>query len=232
MEMDARLKTGVKGLDTLIQGGFVKTSVNLVSGPPGTGKTMFGTQFVFEGLKNGETVMFVTLEEGMAKVKKIMNQLNMEPDKHIEGGKLFIFDLGETSTPSQGDMTESKSFPEMIEFINTILQVSKPTRIVIDSLPPLHANYRTNESFRRDLARFTRFLQDKELTSLLITEKINDKLTRFNVEEFLCDAFFLVDLQRDDNNLKRTFEIRKMRFTQFNNTIHTAVIGPTGLDVF
>jgi KaiC/GvpD/RAD55 family RecA-like ATPase len=230
--MEERLKTGVKGLDNLIQGGFVKTSVNLVSGPPGTGKTIFGTQFIHEGLKNGETVMLVTLEEGMNKVKKVMNQLNMEPDKYIEQAKLFIFDLGETSTSSSDDLGESKSFPEMIDFINNILQVSKPTRIVIDSLPPLHANYRTNEAFRRDLARFCRFLQEKELTSLLITEKIDDNLTRFNVEEFLCDAFFLLDLQREEKTLKRTFEIRKMRFTQFNNTIHTAVLGPSGLDVF
>ena len=230
--MEERVKAGVKGLDNMVQGGFVKYSINLVSGPPGTGKTIFGTQFIHEGLKEGETTMFVTLEEGMAKVKKVMNQLNMEPDKHIEAGKLFIFDLGETSNVTRDDHSESKSFPEMIEFINNILQFSKPTRIVIDSLPPLHANYHTNEAFRRDLARFARFLQEKELTSLLITEKVNDSLTRFNVEEFLCDAFFLLDLQREGQNIKRTFEIRKMRFTQFQSTMHTAVIGPAGLDVF
>lgn len=227
-----RVKTGVKGLDNLVQGGFVKHSVNLVSGPPGTGKTIFGTQFVHVGLQAGETTMFVTLEEGMAKVKQVMSQLNMNPDMHIEAGKLFIFDLGESSNVTRDEHTESKSFPEMIEFINNILQFSKPTRIVIDSLPPLHANYHTNEAFRRDLARFTRFLQEKELTSLLITEKVKEGLTRFGVEEFLCDAFFLLDFQRDGQNIKRTFEIRKMRFTQFQSTTRTAVIGPNGLDVY
>lgn len=230
--MEERIKSGLKGLDGLIQGGFVKNSINLVSGPPGTGKTIFGTLFISEGLKNGEVSMFVTLEEGMTKVKKVMTQLNLEPDKYIEEGKLFIFDLGDTTTPTSGEVSESKSFPEMIEFINNILQFSKPSRIVIDSLPPLHANYHSNEAFRRDLARFCRFLQEKELTSLLITEKVDGSLTRFNVEEFLCDAFFLLDFERDGQNLKRTFEIRKMRFTQFQSTKHTAVIGPNGLDVY
>jgi len=232
--VEERIKTGVKGLDNLIEGGLIKNTITLLSGSPGTGKTIFGAQFVFEGLKNGETVMYVTLEEGTTDVKRIMSLHKMEPDKYIEEGKLFIFDLGEPKTDDSGKLKrDNKSFPQMTELITNILQFSKSTRIVIDSLPPLHINYLNNEDFRKDLSYFCRFLEENNLTSILITEKGEDNgYTRYGVEEYICDTFFYLDVIREAQNMKRTFEIRKMRFSQFNHSIHTAVIGPNGLDIF
>jgi archaellum biogenesis ATPase FlaH len=49
-QIDDRVKTGLEGLDSLIQGGFPKRSINLVSGPPGSGKSILCFQFLYEGL--------------------------------------------------------------------------------------------------------------------------------------------------------------------------------------
>jgi circadian clock protein KaiC len=230
--MHDRIKTGVKGLDNLIDGGLVKNSVNLLSGAPGTGKTIFGAQFVYEALKNNEPALIITLEEGVAKLKKIMTLHNMEPNKYLDEGKLYVFDLGEPSAEQDKGTIERTTFLQMTDFIKNILQFSAPSRIVIDSLAPLFINYKNIDEYRMDLSHFCRFLQNSNMTSLLITEKGYGVPTRSGVEEYICDTFFYLDLIREGAILKRTFEIRKMRFSQFNNTVRTAVINQNGLDIF
>ena len=228
--MHDRIRSGIKGLDNLIDGGFVKGSVNLVSGAPGTGKTIFGCQFINEGLKSGESAVLITLEEGMSKVKKIMNLHNMNPSKYIDEGKLYIIDLGEPNP--EGGKQASTTFMDITDFVKNLLQFSAPQRIVVDSLSPLVQSSGSIDQYRKDLSNFCRFLQESNITSLLIAEKGKDGLTRSGVEEFICDTFLFMDIVREGAILKRTFEIRKMRYSQFNTSMHTAIITQAGLDVF
>ncbi len=58
-----RIKTGIPGLDAITDGGFIEGSVNLLTGGTGTGKTIFGSQFIWQGLQMGEPCVYITLEE-------------------------------------------------------------------------------------------------------------------------------------------------------------------------
>jgi KaiC/GvpD/RAD55 family RecA-like ATPase len=58
-----RIKTGIRGLDELIQGGFPKGSNIVVTGAPGSGKSIFGMSFIAEGCKNGEKCLYITVEQ-------------------------------------------------------------------------------------------------------------------------------------------------------------------------
>jgi len=58
-----RVSTGIHGLDSLTEGGFVDGSINLVSGGTGTGKTIFGLQFCYEGLKEGDNFVYMSFED-------------------------------------------------------------------------------------------------------------------------------------------------------------------------
>ena len=74
-----RVRTGISGLDNIIQGGFPKNSITLVSGPPGGGKSIFCFQFLWEGIKNGEKCLFLTLDK--------------KPEGLIEQAKKLGFDF-------------------------------------------------------------------------------------------------------------------------------------------
>jgi circadian clock protein KaiC len=58
-----RISTGVEGLDSMIGGGLPKSSITLISGPPGGGKSIFCFQFLYEGAKNGEKCLFLTMDK-------------------------------------------------------------------------------------------------------------------------------------------------------------------------
>jgi len=65
-----RVSTGVEGLDRMLKGGLLKDDIILFSGSPGTGKTIFGLSFIYEGARNGETGLIISLEEWPQKLKR------------------------------------------------------------------------------------------------------------------------------------------------------------------
>ena len=58
-----RITTGIQNLDQTIEGGFKKGSINLVEGGPGSGKSIFGMQYLVNGIKKGENGVYITFEE-------------------------------------------------------------------------------------------------------------------------------------------------------------------------
>ena len=62
--MPQRMKTGIEGLDRILDGGFLYHNAILVKGPPGAGKTTLGIQIVYNGVKkSGETGLIVLFEQ-------------------------------------------------------------------------------------------------------------------------------------------------------------------------
>ncbi len=65
-----KVSTGVEGLDRMLKGGLLKDDIILFSGSPGTGKTIFGLSFIYEGASKGETGLIISLEEWPEKLKR------------------------------------------------------------------------------------------------------------------------------------------------------------------
>ena len=81
-----RIKTGIPGLDGLMEGGFIQGSVNMVTGSTGTGKTIIGTQFLWHGLQKGETGVYITLEEDPTDIKEDVRSFNWDIGKYEKKG--------------------------------------------------------------------------------------------------------------------------------------------------
>lgn len=87
------VETGIPGLDELIEGGLVKDSAVLLTGTAGTGKTIFCSQFLWEGLQNGENCMFVTLEERPEKIGNAASDFGWDFEKYEDKGQLILKDI-------------------------------------------------------------------------------------------------------------------------------------------
>ncbi len=86
--------------------------------------------------------------------------------------------------------------------------------------------------FRRDLFRFGRYLKEKGVTALLVTEaEEGEGLTRFGVEQFIADAFIYLGLEEVKGELQRTVLVRKMRLTHHDAALHPFLITNRGLRV-
>ena len=87
-----RISTGIPGLDPLLGGGFPACKSYLVTGEPGTGKSIFCMQFMLNGLLGGEKAVYVTVDEKPADIVEEANSLGWNLLKFIEERKLLILD--------------------------------------------------------------------------------------------------------------------------------------------
>lgn len=127
--MIERVKTGIKGFDELVEGGIPKGSNVLLTGLPGTGKTVFGLQYLYNGAINGENGLYVSLDGPAESLKEQASQFGMDIDALEKKDKLSIMQI-------PLDKPKTNLFDMLEEEVKNI----KPTRLVFDSLADFAIN--------------------------------------------------------------------------------------------
>ncbi|MBU2561196.1 MAG: AAA family ATPase [Nanoarchaeota archaeon] len=225
-----KVKTGIKGFDELVGGGFSQGHTILLSGTPGTGKTIFGLQFLYNGAqKFNEKGLYITFEEKEGALKKQAAQFGWDFEGLMKKRMLQIL-----SIPAS---TISKS---TVKDIMRIVHRFKIKRLVIDSLSTLSINAPSNYHDGNEPNEFTikRFIYSfvNELkkmdgaTSILISQAPDENsLSRDEVSEFICDCIVYIMYESMGGEFSRSFTVRKMRGTKNDEDIHPLEIGGKGI---
>lgn len=244
----SRVPTGIPGFDKLIQGGFPKDSSILIVGGPGCGKTIFCTQYLYEGAKKfNEKGLYVTFEQSSDSIEKQAKQFGWNLKRLEKEGLLEIFSIPVT-----------KLNKNTLNEIEEKIKKQKIKRLVIDSLSTLIINapiyINTNELSMEDVVddsvvlsppiigdylvkkfvySFVEKLRDFRTTTLLIGEadQTGTTLTRDSLSEFACDGIISITFESLGGEFSRSLLIRKMRHTKNNEDIHPMEIGKHGIVV-
>jgi len=217
---DDRVKTGIPGLDDLLEGGFPKGRAILVTGTMGTGKTIFGMQYIYEGAKMGEPGVYLTMEEKPKNLRSEMAKVGMDVASLEKKGKLAIIDasLVRLGLESDEEFTLSPESFDVNHLIQNVIMTAKnigAKRIVIDALPSLDILLdEDRHKVRNTIIELAYLLQENDLTALLLSEITTDGTTisRHGVEEFVVDG--VVVLSKVEALDKRMLTIHKMRQTK------------------
>jgi len=227
-----KIKTGIKGFDKLVQGGIPKGKSILLSGTPGTGKTIFALQFLYNGaVKYNEKGLYVTFEEKIEDLKNQAKQFGWDFDKLEKESKVKIISISSTELSNN-----------TVNDIIKIAQSSKVTRIIIDSLSTLSINTPVVSTNVTDLGDFTikRFIYSfidnlrvlENTTALLISQNITEGLLSSDkVSEFLCDGVIHLLYESMGGEFSRSLMVRKMREVKNDEDIHPLEINNKGLVV-
>lgn len=226
---DVRVRTGVPGLDDLLEGGFPAGSLITLSGRPGTGKTIFGSQFLYQGaLAQGEPGMYVSMLEGRKAYVRNMARLGLDVSRLEEKG-LFKF-LEMPTLAAEG-------LPAIWTEIVRNIEEYGVVRLVIDSFTAMAQAFET----QGDVRVFTHMLLGKIVggngcTTLMITETppgfLGDPFPAPAMQEFIADGvvhFHLVPVAGDAR--VRYIEITKMRGTNHQMGPIPIGIGRNGITV-
>jgi KaiC/GvpD/RAD55 family RecA-like ATPase len=216
-----RTPTGIPGLDKIIQGGFVENSVVLITGETGTGKTIFGCQFILHGLENGEPGLFISLEENPEDIKDDMRNFGWDMEKYEKKGLLRII----YHDPVQINNIDSVIIGE----VNSI----KAKRVVIDSAALLGLNIENPAQIRRRVFSVINTIKRNKCTALIISEipEGSRALSRFGVEEFAVDGVLILHYLGIGEVSARSLAIRKMRRTKHGNDVYPMEIMDKGMVV-
>src|SRR3989441_5598891 len=126
LDLDARTSTGIPGLDDMLEGGFPVGSLITLAGRPGTGKTIFGSQFLYQGARDAaEPGMYVSMLEGRKAYFRNMARLGLDLPP-LEKKNLFRF-LEMPTLSAEG-------LPAIWEEIVRNIDEAGVVRLVIDSL--------------------------------------------------------------------------------------------------
>jgi KaiC/GvpD/RAD55 family RecA-like ATPase len=226
-----RVPTAIEGFDILVDGGFARNGVNIVSGPSGSAKSLFCLHFVYNGAEEfSEPSIYVSYEESADMLRETLRNFGMRPERLESKGALNFIDLGEMRKLSKGD--EFLDFDSLESMLAGLIDATGAKRLVVDSLAVLGLHYDNLNDFRRELFQFGRFLSEKEITSILVTEAGEEGgLTRFGIEQFIADSFIYMGLDNVKGELRRTIVVRKMRLTNHDICVHPFLITNKGMKV-
>ncbi len=222
-----RISSGSKGFDKLIGKGFPRNSINVVVGGAGSGKTVFGTQFLVEGAKRGEPGVFVTFEEKKDRFYGDMRSLGFNLEE-LEKKKKFAFI---EYTPEQ----VKKMLEEGGGEIEIVIEEIKAKRVVIDSITSFTLLFESEIEKREASLALFEMLRKWEVTTLLTLEQEAAlKLTVDHIAsplEFEVDGIILLYFVRPDGKRLREIEILKIRGTEHSKEIFNFKIGRGGISI-
>jgi len=207
-----RVPSGINGLDSLIDGGFPKGSLILLAGNPGTGKTVFGMQFLCKGAKNhGDNGVYVSFAESEDTLFHNMSKLFGYNLSAMEGGgKVKVLDF--TTVTEKGLST-------ILEMVIEEVTVLKAKRLVIDSFSAMAQAFKEPIEARIILHNILgKMVRQLECTTLLIVEvPTGSKKIGVSIEEFVADGVIVLKKDNLDGRRIREIEIEKLRGTKFEN---------------
>ncbi|MHA1799850.1 MAG: RAD55 family ATPase [Candidatus Helarchaeota archaeon] len=200
-----RIKSGIQGLDDIIEGGFLNPSIILLMGEPGSGKTIFSLNYLFEGAKHREKgIYFSTLSEPSFSLMNYGTRLWFLNPKLI-GKKIFIIDLE----------NKIEKFNKKEDFLNEIFQKIEDlqiSRVVIDPINPIGLALDDIKEYRMFLFEFSKKIKEFGITAL-ITAEIYDLNYLHCHEAYISDGALLLQKNRNHKVITRELTIVKMRGT-------------------
>jgi circadian clock protein KaiC len=234
-----RVSTGINPLDNILSGGLPSNSITLVSGTPGSGKTILCFNYLWEGLNNGESCLYLTSDEHIPNIIKQSKELGFDFQRWIDQEKLKFLYL---------DLDKSNIHKEMEQEIQT----GNYSRVVLDSLTPVSElpvwisgvheiipSDRSTETqkypagsipaTRMHVRRILSLLNKNHCTAMVTSEvpEGSRSLSRDTISEFLVDGIILLDL--DTTMDRRKLTVRKMRATKHTLKPQDIAIGEGGI---
>ena len=231
-----RVRSYIPGLDEVLYGGIPERSVVLISGGPGTGKSILGKQFLFNGLTKGEGAVFVTLEEHPVAVRRSFRHFNWDISKFEREGKFAIIDAFTTGigSASQREKYVVKDIDNVHELIDVLRQAIKDTgarRITVDSVSTL---YLTKPSIARSTVMLLkRVIAGLGTTAFFISQvSVGERGFGGPGVEHAVDGIIRLDLDEVDGKLYRSLIVWKMRDTKISMVRHPMDITDEGVVVY
>lgn len=227
----AAVSTGVPGLDTVLGGGYIPSRLYLIEGQPGAGKTTLAMQFLLDGLRKGEKVLYVTLSETAEELNEVAHSHGWS----LDGAVLHEIVPGdEQFDPSEQYTVFHPSEVELADATRRLLECVEqvqPTRLVFDSMAELRLLAGSPLQFRRQVLALKQFLTGRRCTVLLLDDSV-DAGQGLHVQTIVHGVINLEQASSEFGSDRRRLRVRKFRGRRFIEGVHDYIIRTGGITVF
>lgn len=236
----ARLKTGIPGLDEVLESGLPRNYAYSVVGAPGSGKTIMGAQFLYRGATQyGDNGIYASLEEPTHSIANNMLRFNFNLFDLESQGKLVLLDASPHQDQPNSELkirggsvgTEKFDLDGLLGAVAHARKNVAAKRCVIDSLMSIATAYTQQAGFRFRLLHFLRALSELELTTLILTESPTPIVREFGVDSMLTNGTFLLQTSNETDGVHQMIEIPKMRGVKVQRKTLPYKVTQNGIEV-
>lgn len=232
-----RTKTGIPGVDELLNGGLIQNTVSIVSGSPGIGKSNFSLQYLYNGaIKYNEPGIYITVEDVPEKVREYGRAFGWDIEKLEKENKIAIVAqpiYGEEEEEGEGKKKKQKEKEEKRETLLETIQRLKAKRVVLDSVTLFKYLFKDDMSRRVNLLNFINMVKKMGCTTVMVAEQHESTPNiMYSDEHFLADGLIVMFWLQYKERQERCIRVVKLRGSQITSDIRPMDITPEGIVVY
>jgi KaiC/GvpD/RAD55 family RecA-like ATPase len=220
-----RVKTGIEGLDDMLNGGIPTGRHVALYGGPGAGKTSFCFEYLYKGAKMGENGLYISLEETQ---EDILENMKSTFPMFTDTSQLIADKKLEIVKP------DKLNLEEVANLLEDRITSNDVKRAAIDSATMIRLSFPTEIEYRQTLFEFLSLLRNLDVTSITTVEANTSRREsmEYDIEHFVMDGIInLYNLDREDRRV-RALEIFKMRGTDHSRELVPFKVSPQGIKVY
>ena len=225
-----RVRTGITGLDEILNGGLPKGRPTLLCGGPGCGKTLLAMEFIARGaMEFDEPGVYMSFEETAPELIKNFSSLDVDLNQLINRDKVIIdyVHVERSEIEETGEYDLEGLFIRLGDAIASI----GAKRVVLDTIKSLFSSLSNDTILRSELRRLFRWLKDQGVTAIITGERGQGQLTRHGLEEYVSDCVIMLDHRVQAGIANRLIRVVKYRGSKHSNDEFPFLIGDQGISV-